>query len=146
MSNTMTFRMNKSGGMKLVDKTVKEVKFNEPSPVKKVSKLSNGYTFSVVPISAVVASAMTISGEAGVFWSAFMNYIFPWILDLSKVFCAIKIAQGFYMEHRGGRDSGSGMGTFVTYGKWYILIAIIPFIVELLDQITSKMLLDLRVG
>jgi hypothetical protein len=86
------------------------------------------------------------TGGSGVFWDAFMTYIFPWMLDIAKVFCAIKIAQAFYQERRGGRDEGTGFGALVTYGKWYLVFWLIPWGVELIDQIGGKMLNELRQG
>jgi hypothetical protein len=86
------------------------------------------------------------TGGSGVFWDAFMTYIFPWMLDIAKVFCAIKIAQAFYQERRGGRDEGSGFGAVVQYGKWYLVFWLIPWGVELIDQIGGKMLNELRQG
>ena len=103
-----------------------------------------GKTMSVaLPVLAVASANI---GGAGVFWDAFMKYLFPWLLDIAKVFCAIKIAQAFYEEKRGGRDGGTGFGALVTYGKWYLVFWLIPWGVELIDQIGSKMLNDLRAG
>ena len=89
-----------------------------------------------------VAPAVAIASQ-GVFWNAFLTYIFPWMLDLSKVFCAIKIAQGFYQENRGGGDSNSGMGSIVKYGKWYLIFWCIPWLVTLIDQVGQQMFNDL---
>jgi hypothetical protein len=86
------------------------------------------------------------TGGSGVFWDAFMTYIFPWMLDIAKVFCAIKIAQAFYQERRGGRDEGTGFGALIQYGKWYLVFWLIPWGVELIDQIGGKMLDELRHG
>jgi hypothetical protein len=86
------------------------------------------------------------TGGSGVFWDAFMTYIFPWMLDIAKVFCAIKIAQAFYQERRGGRDEGTGFGALIQYGKWYLVFWLIPWGVELIDQIGGKMLNELRSG
>lgn len=99
-----------------------------------------GKSFMFVPVLGVA------TGGSGVFWDAFMTYIFPWMLDIAKVFCAIKIAQAFYQERRGGRDEGSGFGAVVTYGKWYLVFWLIPWGVELIDQIGGKMLNELRAG
>lgn len=91
----------------------------------------------------VIATATGIATQ-GVFWDTFLTYIFPWFLDIAKVFCAIKIAQGFYQEKRGGRDNDTGMGSMVTYGKWLLLFHLIPWGVTLIDQIGSKMFTDLQ--
>jgi hypothetical protein len=99
-----------------------------------------GKSFAFVPVLGLA------TGGAGVFWDAFMQYIFPWMLDIAKVFCAIKIAQAFYEEKRGGRDSGTGFGSLVTYGKWYLVFWLIPWGVELIDQIGGRMLNELRAG
>jgi hypothetical protein len=108
--------------------------------IKNMSFLK-GKSFVFVPILGVATT-----GGSGVFWDAFMTYIFPWMLDIAKVFCAIKIAQAFYQERRGGRDEGSGFGAVVTYGKWYLVFWLIPWGVELIDQIGGKMLNELRQG
>lgn len=146
--STMTFRLNGNREMELVGEKIKkemnEVRKISPEPIRRVSKFSNNYAFSIAPVGMVVATAVANTTGAGVFWDAFMEYIFPWILDIGKVFCAIKIAQSFYQEHRAGKDSGTGISSFVNYGKWYMLLAVTPWIVELLDQISTKMLIDLR--
>jgi hypothetical protein len=64
-------------------------------------------------------------------------------MDIAKVYCAIKIAQAFYQENSGSKNGGSGMASFVTYGKWYLLFWLIPWGVELIDQIGGKMFSDL---
>lgn len=92
-----------------------------------------------IPILAVATGA-----DSGVFWETFLKYIFPWMIDIAKVFCAIKIAQAFYQENRGGREAGTGTSAFVTYGKWYLLFWMIPWGVELVDQIGEKMFTDLQ--
>jgi hypothetical protein len=110
---------------------------------------TKGKAFSIaIPVVLGVATMgdATTGGGAGIFWKAFMQYIFPYMMDIAKVFCAIKIAQSFYQERRGGRDEGSGVGAFVSYGKWYLLFAIMPWAVELLDQLGTKMLVELRSG
>lgn len=83
-------------------------------------------------------------GSGGVFWSAFLTYIFPWMLDIAKVYCAIRIAQAFYQEKRGGRDDGSGFGALLTWGKWYLIFWLLPWGVELIDQIGNTMFNDLQ--
>jgi hypothetical protein len=106
-------------------------------------KGKNGKSYSI----AIPTLALGVAtGGSGVFWDAFMTYIFPWMLDIAKVFCAIKIAQAFYQERRGGRDEGTGFGALVTYGKWYLVFWLIPWGVELIDQIGGKMLNELRNG
>lgn len=109
-----------------------------------ISKSSRAYSFALPTIALGVATTDITTGGAGVFWDAFMQYIFPWMLDIAKVFCAIKIAQAFYQERRGGRDEGTGFGALVTYGKWYLVFWLIPWGVELIDEIGSKMLNELR--
>lgn len=91
-----------------------------------------------------VAPAVTIVSK-GVFWSAFLTYIFPWMLDLSKVFCAIKIAQGFYQENRtGGQGGTTGMSALTKYGKWYLIFWLIPWGVSLIDQVGQQMFNELN--
>lgn len=149
MSETMTFRLGESGCLEFVEKEMKKnddiiddiiMAGDLPRSTSKYKTMS----YSIAPVSLMLGSAVgTYSGD-GVFWDAFMTYIFPWLLDIAKVFCAIKVTQAFYMEKRGGRDEGTGMGAFVTYGKWYLLFWITPWAIELIDQIGSKMLFDLR--
>lgn len=102
-------------------------------------EFAKGKSFMFVPVIGLAQV-----GGAGVFWDAFMQYIFPWMLDIAKVFCAIKICQAFYQEKRGGREDGTGFGSLVTYGKWYLVFWLIPWGVELIDQIGGKMLDGLR--
>lgn len=149
--STMTFRLNGNGELELVnkkiDKIIKEVKEVNSKSVKKISKFSDNYILSVTPVGLVLATtAVASTAGTGIFWDAFMKYLFPYMLDIAKVFCAIKVAQGFYNEKRGGKDSGSGMEALLTYGKWYLLFTLMPWAVELLDQLGSKMLMDLRGG
>ena len=151
--STMTFRLDDSGQLSLVGEKVKKLPYsnNEVNKIEKslFSKLSENLRtnriYSFAPTPLILATATTVTtGGSGVFWDAFMTYIFPWMLDIAKVFCAIKIAQGFYQEKRGGRDEGTGFGAMVTYGKWYLVFWLIPFGVELIDQVGSKMLNELR--
>lgn len=151
----MTFRLDDSGQLSLVGEKVKKLPYSndevekiEKSLFSKLSEnLRTNNTYSFAPTPLILATATTVTtGGSGVFWDAFMTYIFPWMLDIAKVFCAIKIAQGFYQEKRGGRDEGTGFGALVTYGKWYLVFWLIPWGVELIDQIGGKMLNDLRNG
>jgi hypothetical protein len=155
--SAMTFRLN-NGEMSLIDKTndiINDVRNALPlstaylvdmpnikESIKTMSFLKSK-AFSIAPTGLVLGVA---TGGSGVFWDAFMTYIFPWMLDIAKVFCAIKIAQAFYQERRGGRDEGTGFGALVTYGKWYLVFWLIPWGVELIDEIGSKMLNELRAG
>lgn len=82
----------------------------------------------------------------GIFWTAFMTYIFPWLLDIAKVYCAWKIAQGFYRDGKGmgSKDGGSGgFANLVYYTKWYLMFWCLPFLVEVIDQIGHKLNEDL---
>lgn len=99
-----------------------------------------GKAFSFAPMILATATI----GSGGVFWKAFLTYIFPWMLDIAKVYCAIRICQAFYQEKRGGRDEGTGFGALVTYGKWYLVFWLIPWGVELIDQIGGGMFNDLQ--
>lgn len=148
MSNTMTFRLNGNEELSLVKKKESKV-YREITSEQKtlLSKLSENFkpskVYSVAPIPIVLATAGA-TGGTGIFWNAFMEYIFPYMLDIAKVFCAIKIAQGFYQEKRGGRDEGTGFGALVTYGKWYLVFWLIPWGVEIIDQLGASMLNDLK--
>jgi hypothetical protein len=77
----------------------------------------------------------------GILWACFMQYIFPWLLDVAKVYCAFQITMGFYKENKGitGKDGRSGFQSLVYWGKWLIAIHLIPIGVELLDQIGASM-------
>lgn len=84
----------------------------------------------------------------GVFWTAFMQYIFPWCLDLAKVYCAWKIVQGFYQEGKGVGSGGGGggrggFGALVHYGKWYVALSLVPWGVMLIDEVAHKMSVEL---
>jgi hypothetical protein len=94
---------------------------------------SSNRMFSALPVTAIVGQ--------NVFWDAFQRFIFPWILDVSKVWCAIKICQGFYKEKRGmgGSDGDGGMSSLLTYGRWLILLYLVPFGVDLFDGIAKTM-------
>jgi hypothetical protein len=143
--------VRKDGEMKLVaDGILEEVKSQSPistayivdMPRIKESIKSNGKNF-LKNSQLAVAPAVTI-GSQGVFWKAFLVYIFPWMLDIAKVYCAIRIAQAFYQEKRGGRDEGTGLGAVVTYGKWYLIFWLIPWFTELIDQIGGQMFTQLH--
>lgn len=155
---TIKFRYS-NGEMVLVDDIISEVdklsdknlsKTGRDIVINKLGKLSkkfNTTTYSIAPITLLaVATATSDFQGAGIFWDAFMKYLFPYLLDIAKVFCAIKIAQAFYQERRGGRDSGTGMEAVVTYGKWLLLFHLLPWGVELVDQLGVKMLSDLKGG
>ena len=109
--------------------------------IKSGSFLKNK-AFSISPM--FVLGATTGFGGGGIFWDAFVTNIFPYMLDIAKVFCAIKIAQAFYQEKRGGRDGDSGLSAIIQYGKWYLLFWGLPIIVEMLDQIGSQMFSNLK--
>ena len=101
---------------------------------------NKGYYASSSVVAGIGAvSLATINPSNGIFWETFMVYLFPWFLDVAQVFCAIKVAQAFYQENRGGRDSGTGMGAIITYGKWLLLFHMIPFFVKLIDELGQRM-------
>lgn len=84
----------------------------------------------------------------GILWTAFVTYIFPILLDAGKVYCAFMIAQGFYKDQRGIESKGgrSGFQNFVYYGKWLILMHLIPAGVSLIDTIGTQMTHDIQTG
>lgn len=145
----MVFKSNayKIEVVSVIPKADREVSYTWTVPPISKSSLSNSkngvYAKSSVLAMLPVFGVLTVGASQGVFWSAFLTYIFPYMLDIAKVFCAIKIAQAFYQEKRGGRDEGGGIGAFVTYGKWYLLFSIMPWAVELIDQLGGKMLSEL---
>lgn len=144
-----------NGKMTRVEECSKVITWNFPEPIvstKKATKDIHIITNSskqkdVVAKSSLLAAAsglvmMNASGisvEAGLFWSMFMEYIYPWFVDLATVYAAIRIAMAFYEEQRGGRDSKNGFSSFVSYGKWLLLFHLIPFIVKLIDTVGQKM-------
>jgi hypothetical protein len=83
----------------------------------------------------------TVLNSTGIFWAAFIEYIFPVLLDIAKVYCCVKICQAFLQERNGsgGSDGRSGYQALVHYGKFYILFTLIPWFVELVDQIGHTM-------
>lgn len=83
-------------------------------------------------------------GGSGVFWEAFLQYIFPWVLDIGKVYCCIRVAQAFYQERRGGRDEGTGIQALLVHGKWYLALWLLPWGVELIDGIGHQMFTNLH--
>lgn len=92
----------------------------------------------------MVYSVTPAIGSTGVFWHAFLTYIFPWILDIGKVYCCIRVAQAFYQERRGGRDEGTGIQALLVHGKWYLALWLLPWGVELIDGIGHTMFDNLR--
>jgi hypothetical protein len=150
----MKFKLNNNGELALVNRNRVLDEMNQSFPLStayivdmprikesiKNMEFTKGKTMSIaIPLALGVAT-----GGSGVFWDTFMTYIFPWLMDIAKVYCVIKIAQGFYEEKRGGRDGGTGFSTFVQYGRWYLLFMLIPWGVTLIDQLGSKMLIDLQ--
>ncbi|AYP68226.1 hypothetical protein PQE75_gp094 [Bacillus phage vB_BcoS-136] len=156
MSNTMTFRIGEGNILREVKRNniIDEMRNTLPLStayivdvpmIKERIKQGSNNKNRLLSVSAplVIGVASTAVG-GGIFWHSFMTYIFPYMLDIAKVFCAIKIAQAFYQERQGGREQGSGMSAMVTYGKWYLLFALMPWVVELFDQLGARMLIDLR--
>lgn len=105
---------------------------------------TSGVAYSVAPVW-MLGNAMTpVGASTGVFWNAFLQYIFPWVLDVGKVYCCIRIAQAFWQERRGGRDGESGISALLTHGKWYLCLWLLPWGVELIDGIGGTMFENLR--
>lgn len=153
----MKFRLNESGVLVLVDdmkvkNKIEKIQINKEK-LKKIEfkKVKNVINTKTVLITASMLMCPTIGFAAtgavvsqGLFWKIFLTYIFPVLMDIAKVFCAIKVAQAFYQERRGGREEGTGIGALVSYGKWYILFCLLPFFVELIDEIGHKMYMDIK--
>lgn len=138
---------------KLIDGQMSLVSQSETMEVmRNAFPLSTAYIVDIPSIKESVKSGNFLKNRnfagavvtKGVFWGAFLTYIFPWMLDIAKVYCAIRICQAFYQENRGGKDSGTGFGALVTYGKWYLVFWLIPWGVELIDQIGGEMFKDLH--
>lgn len=103
------------------------------------SKSKDIYLKSSLVAGLGSVSLLAINPSNGIFWETFMTYLFPWFLDIAQVYCAVKVAQAFYQENRGGRDAGSGLSSMVVYGKWLLLFHMIPFAVKLIDQLGRTM-------
>jgi hypothetical protein len=115
---------------------------NVKKSVKQKSKnfLKNS-NFAMAPMAM---GTVTSIDNGGVFWNTFLTYIFPWMLDIAKVYCLVRIAQAFYQEKRGGRDSGTGFSALLEHGKWYLIFWLLPIGVELIDQVGHKMFDDMH--
>lgn len=123
-----------------------DIRTSNKKSIDYISKSNKGITLRSSALAALVPLTTTIVAQdlnQGIFWETFLQYIFPYMMDIAKVFCAIKIAQAFYTEKRGGRDEGTGMSAFVTYGKWYLLFSLLPWGVELIDQLGKQMINNL---
>jgi len=113
--------------------------------VKDVRSIKGGvYAKSSLLASIPVIGAVTLGDHQGIFWSAFLEYIFPWMLDIAKVYCLIRIAQAFYEEKRGGRDGGTGFQALIAHGKWYLIFWLLPIGVEMIDQLGQKIFEDMQ--
>jgi hypothetical protein len=97
-------------------------------------------SFALAPVMGVATGV----DSQGVFWNTFLTYIFPWMLDIAKVYCLVRIAQAFYQEKRGGRDSGTGFQALLEHGKWYLIFWLLPIGVELIDQVGHRMFTDMH--
>ena len=161
----MSFKLNQSGNLSLVKRDILK-EMNQQLPLTSsttlytvdiphiVEKVRSGKNyvknmeflqhkaFSFVPLP--ILGAITHLGSQGIFWKAFLVYIFPWMLDIAKVYCCIRIAQAFYQEKRGGREDGSALSSFLQYGKWYLFFWLLPIGVELLDEIGGTIFQDLQ--
>lgn len=150
----MKFRMNETSTLTFVEKrnVVQEMKdyfptyscivdMREVKTYMKEMKFLNNKTFSIAPIALAIVAP---TAGVGVFWSAFLQYIFPWVLDVGKVYCCIRIAQAFWQERRGGKDDASGMSAMLTHGKWYLCLWLLPLFVELVDGIGATMFENMR--
>lgn len=115
--------------------------FKETMKTRSRNFLKNGNFMFVAP--TVVATSTGID-SGGVFWQTFLTYIFPWMLDIAKVYCLVRIAQAFYQEKRGGRDSGTGFQALLEHGKWYLIFWLLPIGVELIDQVGHRMFTDMH--
>jgi len=147
MSNAIKCRFDVDG---------KTWSFNNPNPLEVMQEslpLSTAYIVDIPQIKESIKSgrafkhmayATVTVGSQGIFWKAFLIYIFPWMLDIAKVYCAIRICQAFYQEKRGGKEEGTGFGAIVTFGKWYLVFWLVPWAVELIDQIGGTMFNDLK--
>jgi hypothetical protein len=118
-----------------------------PNVKKSIKQKSRNFltntNFALAPLAMGATGAGGIDG-AGVFWDTFLTYIFPWMLDIAKVYCLVRIAQAFYKEKRGGSDSGTGFSALIEHGKWYLIFWLLPIGVELIDQMGHRMFTDLQ--
>lgn len=151
----MRFKLNGNGEMVLqTQNVVQEMRRIAPLSTSLVVDIprikarikSNSKNFLTTSNFAVAPFALGVTGmdSGGYFWDAFLTYIFPWMLDIAKVYCLIRIAQAFYEEKRGGRDGGTGFSALVQHGKWYLVFWLLPLAVELIDQVAGGIFNDLQ--
>lgn len=155
----MRFKLNQNGDMALEvgQNIIQEMKRMSPISTSLIVDIPNikesiktkgknflkNSNFMFMPLPLVLGTVGDMS-SGGVFWDTFLKYIFPWMLDIAKVYCLIRIAQAFYEEKRGGRDSGTGFGALIQHGKWYLCFWLLPLAVELIDQIAGTMFNDIQ--
>lgn len=123
--------------------TVKDRRSMQDIPFATMIPSKGVYAKSSIIAGIGAVSLTAINPQNGVFWETFMVYLFPWFIDIANVFCVIKIAQAFYQENRGGRDTGTGLSSIFTFGKWLLLFHLIPFFVKFIDQLGLRMVNDL---
>lgn len=152
----MRFKLNANGEMALVGENIMET-MRQSLPLstalivdipmvketikKKGKNFLTNSNFAIAPFALGTVAPMESSGF---FWDTFLTYIFPWMLDIAKVYCLVRIAQAFYEEKRGGKDSGTGFSALVQHGKWYLVFWLLPIGVELIDQVASNMFNQLQ--
>lgn len=118
-----------------------------PEMKKSVKEKSKNFlTNKSFAFAPVLMFAGGIGDNGGIFWNTFLQYIFPWMLDIAKVYCLVRIAQAFYQEKRGGRDGGTGFSALIEHGKWYLVFWCLPILVDLIDGVGHQMFNELHSG
>lgn len=124
-----------------------KARFNGSNTIVSVKDLKNTWKYLKEEFmgNKIMKEAGVVLKSGGVFWPIFMEFVFPWFLDIAKVYCCIKICQAFLQERSGsaGGDGKTGIQAIVHYGKWFLIFELIPFAVELIDQIGHKMITEL---
>lgn len=129
-------------------KPKRDIKEIPMMPTKDISFKPTG-TFAKSSMLAGLSSMalMTSAGaSSGIIWDSFINYVYPWFLEVAKVFCIIKVAQTMYQNQSTGSRGGeaTNFGAILSWGKWYAIFLFLPFVVELIEGASQDMLKQLR--
>ena len=91
----------------------------------------------------VGAAALTVgvasNTDTGILMDTFLEYIYPWFLEVASIYALVKIAMSLYDEQRGVGNGKSAFSTVFLYGKWLLLFYMIPFFIQLLNTVGSRM-------
>lgn len=97
-------------------------------------------------LSSMALMTASAGTSSGIVWDSFINYVYPWFLEVAKVFCIIKVAQTLYQNQSTGSRGGeaTNFGAILSWGKWYAIFLFLPFVVELIEGASQDMLKQLR--